>query len=512
MSRLDAVFLSAFLYFISFPFAFNTPNLIPGALSATAVWFAFVPLLVALRKALPGESFRWTYLFGFLANAGVFFWVIIAIKKYGGLSIWVSGTILLLLILALALYPAVSLWATARFRPRAPFWLAGPLFFTLLDWIRVYFPLQGFPWATPAYSLSGSLPLVQSADLVGTMGLNLLVFGTNFALAEVIVRWRGKRSFPRILVSAAAFLFVFSASYGFYRLHPTAPPDPSVQKIRIALLQGNIPQDLKWNPDLRNQILSDYGKLTAAVRDSNPDLVVWPEAALPITLPRDIQSLPFLAGLTGGPDLLAGAATAFTRDNTTFFQNSAFVVEADGNVRLRYDKQHLVPYGEYVPFSDILPMEYIVPPVAGNFSPGSTPPLAEIHGHRYGILICYEALFPDLTLDFVRRGAGFLVNITNDAWFDRTSGPYQHVRFGILRAIETRRPVVRAANTGISTWFDPQGRMHTPTGLFKRGYVIADVAPQDRFTFYTRHPRLIPILTLLLLLICSLRVFGSDEN
>jgi apolipoprotein N-acyltransferase len=150
-------------------------------------------------------------------------------------------------------------------------------------------------------------------------------------------------------------------------------------------------------------------------------------------------------------------------------------------------------------------MEYIVPSVAGNFTSGSTAALPTLGAQAYGILICYELLFPDLSIDRVRRGAHFLVNITNDAWFDRTSGPYQHLRFGILRAIETRRPIVRAANTGVTTWFDATGRTHMPTGLFTRGFVIADISPSDKMTFYVRFPHLIPLAILLSLVIFGVR-------
>jgi apolipoprotein N-acyltransferase len=510
MRRFDAVFLSAVLYFLSFPAAFYSANLVPAKLSAVVVWFAFVPLLVALRGASPSTTFRWAYLFGFLSNLGIFFWVIIAMQKYGGLSVWISGSILLLMIVILAFYPAVSLWCAARLRSRAPVWATGPLLCTLLEWSRVYFPAGGFPWATPAYGLAGSLPLVQVADVVGTAGLNLFIFAVNFQLAEWIARRREGRSLPWAGIGTSAVLLLAVATYGWIRIAAEGSPAKAEGKIRVALLQGNIPQDLKWDPDEKDRILANYRQLTRAARESDPDLVIWPEAALPFTLSRDIQSIPFVSEFLGRSDLLAGAPTASGEKDALTFRNSAFVLSSDGRVRFRYDKQHLVPFGEYVPLSGFLPMRYIVPAVAGNFTSGAAQPLAKLGSQSYGILICYELLFPDLTLDWVRRGAHFLVNITNDAWFDQTSGPFQHVHFGIFRAVETRRFVVRAANTGITTWFDRTGRMHTPTDLFTRGFVIADISPSDEVTFYVRFPHMVPLAALILLALSLLRIRRKD--
>jgi apolipoprotein N-acyltransferase len=511
-SRFDAIFLSAVLYFLSFPFAFRSENLIPGNLSAAVIWFAFVPLLATIRDASPRDSFRRTYLYGLLANAGVFFWIIIAMEKYGALSIWVSGGIMVLLVLALAVYPAVAAAGTALFRNRAPVWLTGPLFFTLLDWIRVSFPLQGFPWAIPANALTGNLHLVQAADRIGTTGLNLLIYFVNFAIAEGIAARRERRPPPIRLATAAAALFLALFGYGAFQVQARSTAITQGDKIRVALLQGNIPQDLKWEPTEQEAILLNYRDLTLQARSADPDLIVWPEAAVPYTLPIDIRSFPTLAPWLGRADLVTGAPTASGQGTAVTFRNSAFVVAPNGDVRLRYDKQHLVPFGEYVPLSDLLPMHYIVPPVAGNFTAGRNPPLARVRGVPYGILICYEILFPDLTLDFVERGARFLVNITNDAWFDQTSGPYQHVRFGILRAIETRRPIVRAANTGITTWYDPIGRMQMSTRLFTRGFVTAEIAPSTEMTFYVRHPSLVPMGVLLLLLGITLRGWRRRET
>lgn len=500
MTRLYAVLTSAVLYTISFPVALYSPNLIPPALSGVVIWFAFVPLLLTLRTATPLDNLRFGYLFGILAHGGTFFWAIIAMQKYGGLSPWVSVSIYILMVLVLAPFPAIALYGAAKLRTKLPFWLTGTLLLTLTEWSRLYVPMGGFPWGTPAYALSGFLPLIQSADLVGTTGLNLLLISTNFVLAETWLRWQRREPLPKVALGSIALLIITSLFYGLYRLNDESLATGK-ERIRVALLQGNVSQELKWDPEERDQILVDYKKLTRRAGRSKPDLVVWPEAALPFTLPHDLKSLPMLSGFLGNADLVTGAPSALLEGEKATFFNSAFVFSPRGKIRLRYDKQHLVPFGEYVPLSTYLPMEWIVPPVAGNFSAGSTPQLARLGEHAYGILICYEVLFPDLALDMVRKGAHFLINITNDAWFDQTSGPYQHVRFGIFRAIETRRPILRSANTGITTWFDPHGRTHFPTRLFSRGFILADFSPSTNLTFYVRFPHLIPIAVWLFLIL-----------
>ncbi len=507
--------VSAVLWIISFPVAVYTPNLIPAPLSAIAVCFFLVPLALALRDKTPGESFRAGYLLGLLANGGVFFWITVAMQKYGNLKYWQSVPILLALIAELAFYPALTFWAMAKWKRRAPSWLVGALVFTLLEWTREYVPLEGFPWGTPAYGLYGALALIQVGDLMGIVGINFLVFLLNFVIAQTLSARMERRPVPAAGLGLAGALLAAFLSYGVYRL---AGPDPSIgikrdSAVRVALLQGNIPQDQKWDPVWASQVLERYRRMTVEAAANKSDLVVWPEASLPMSLATDTQTLKFFSDGESGPsDLLIGATTWQSVGDRMFYANSAFSSDPNGRVKLRYDKEHLVPFGEYVPLSDVLPMHRIVPAVAGSFSKGTPPTrLPEVSGNPYGVLICYEVLFPALSVDRVRMGARFLVNITNDAWFDETSGPFQHVRFGRFRAIETRRFVVRSANTGISTWFDPLGRSPQRAGLFKQALLVAEVVPSSELTFYVRHPQAVTLLLAVTFLLTLLGVFRRHE-
>lgn len=501
MYRAIWIFLSAILTWTCFPLALDTINLIPTQVSAALVWISFVPVIWVVRNLPPGPSFRWGYAFGFLSNTGILFWILIAMKKYGGLSTLTSTSILLVLIMELALYPALTFWVQARLRGIGPSWAIGTLMFTLLEWTRVYFPIGGFPWATPAYALYGAQTLLQGLDLIGTTGFNVLIFASNFLIVEALDRIRRNKKWPQKEIAVFSVLILSLFVYGGIRKNHFHKKNNRKEPLRFALIQGNIEQDQKWKRGSRRKIIHTYQRLSMESLKIKPHIIVWPEAAIPQTLPKEIQNLPFVFPYLGSSDLVAGIPTYERKNGKKYYLNSAFVISPSGKIRLRYDKQHLVPFGEYVPFSDILPMHYIVPPVAGDFSEGGEPELVQIKGEPFGILICYEVLFPDLSIDQVQKGATFLVNITNDAWFDHTSGPYQHAQFGAFRAIETRRPILRSANTGITTWFDVTGTMHSPTRLFEEATVTGEIIPNDELTFYVRYHQLIPLLSALLLLV-----------
>jgi apolipoprotein N-acyltransferase len=503
-----AIALSSILSIASFPVVIFGHNLVPGWVSSITVWITFVPLIIALRKSSPKQCFRTGYLFGLFANAGIFFWIIIAMQKYGNLSIFLSASILLAMVAALAFYPAILFWSISRFSDLAPSWLLGSVVLSFLSWTLHYVPAGGFPWGSPAYGLYASSLLIQVSDVVGISGLNFMILLGNFVAAEIFrsLRWRSK--FPHGLTGLMLIVITSSLIYGKHALRRESQikENPPLQ---IALLQGNIPQDQKWGQSGEIQILSIYRSLTAAASKEKPDLVVWPEASLPMAISQATTRMPFVEGISDA-NMVIGAPTWSERGGKQYFYNTAFVVTPKGEVLYRYNKRHLVPFGEYVPLADFIPMRAIVPSVAGNFEAGrKLGTLPQVKGSPYAILICYEMLFPELSIDAVRSGAQFLVNITNDAWFDYTSGPFQHSHFAIFRAIETRRSVVRAANTGITTWVDPTGKLHRSTRLFTRDLLQATITPRTERTFYVRYPMLMPVFFLLVLILTPLGVFRS---
>ena len=466
-------------------------------------------MYIALRDSKPGQAFRWAYAYGVLANIGILYWISIAMQVYGNLNILVSASIMGALVFTLALYPAFTFWMMARLKDHAPRWLIGSTFFMLLEWTRVYFPLEGYPWATPAYALYALQPFIQITDTIGTSGLNFIIFLTNFILAESLVCWKRKEELPKLALASVCILLLFGFIFGNAKMKYYSDKITAAPVIRGGLIQPNIPQEMKWESKYRGLILSKYRNLSIQAAENGAALIVWPEAALPMTVDAETTRFPMLRGISASADFFIGSSSWIRKNGKRAAMNSAFSIRPDGRVKLRYDKRHLVPFGEYVPLEDVLPMDSIVPGVAGSFLKGHSEKIPEINGIPYGVLICYESLFPDLPVDGVRKGAKFFVNITNDAWFEQTSGPYQHLNFGIFRSIETRRSIMRAANTGVSSWFDPTGAVHGSLAFGTEGIVMASVPLLDDITFYVKHPQFIPRLGGLLLLLLS---FGAFRN
>jgi apolipoprotein N-acyltransferase len=277
--------------------------------------------------------------------------------------------------------------------------------------------------------------------------------------------------------------------YGGWRLRQVSTA-PDRADLTVALLQGNIAQDLKWDDAAREAIFSNYRHLTIeAAADAEIDLIIWPEAATPFFFANDrvFQLRQLQLAQEAGHPLLFGSPTYVQVGGQDIMYNSAFLVGPDATVLGRYDKIHLVPFGEYIPLRRLLFFLDKLVVGIGDFRSGEAYTVMAIPPGRFAVLICFEAIFPDLVRHFVRHGAQFLVNITNDAWFGHSPASYQHISMVVLRAVENRLPIVRAANTGISAVIDATGRLSQQTDLFVRTWVKARITPGGGgTTFYTR--------------------------
>jgi apolipoprotein N-acyltransferase len=261
---------------------------------------------------------------------------------------------------------------------------------------------------------------------------------------------------------------------------------PGGETIPVALVQGNVAQHLKWDQTQQRAILRTYAELTRAdARESR--LVIWPEAAVPAYVRLEPWVSGWLTALAAEVDrpLLVGAPDAEEVSGRIRYLNSAFLVEPRG-IAARYDKIHLVPFGEYVPLKRLLSFVEAIAAEIGEFTPGRDRVVFPLSGAPFGTVICYEAIFPDQFRRFVRDGARFMVNITNDAWFGDSGGPLQHLATVPLRAVENGVAIARAANTGVSALVHPSGRIEPQLGLFQRGALRVDVPLRTRETFYTR--------------------------
>ncbi len=465
-------------------------------------WVALVPLLLALEGRAPGEAARTGFAAGLVHAATTIYWVTYTMNAYGGMPWVVGAAVMLLLASYMAAYTAG--WAAAVAYagggkgplPVGALALAVPLWVGL-EWLRTWL-LSGFPWLLLGYSQYGQLAVVQIADLGGVYLVSGLIVLVNVALyglsrARAAGGWRP----PAALAAAAALALAASLLYGGLRLaaldSPRATPPPSLP---VGIVQGNVPQDQKWNPAFQAATVETYRSLTEEVAGRGARLVVWPETAVPAFFQRDARIRPMVIGTAraAGADLVFGAPSAELRpplrpeaEPRVVLFNSAYVVGAAGEVRGRYDKQHLVPFGEYVPLSGLLFFVNKLAHGIGDFEAGRGMPPITAGGARLGILICYEAIFPDLAREMVAEGAQVLVNITNDAWFGRTAAPSQHLAQAVFRAVELKRPLVRAANTGISALVAPSGRIEVRLGLFTRGVLTGSIPlPQSAETLYAR--------------------------
>jgi len=484
-----------------------TAVLLVAAMPGFVGWWPllFVALLPLLRSTLylnPGRSMLAGLLTGFLYYFGLLYWIVIVLGRYGGLPLWIILPALVLLSLYMGLYLAVfsgifSFFA-GRYRDRersiAGMLFIAPILWVGLDWLRGFL-LTGFPWMDLGYGLFNQPCLIQAADLGGHHLITFCLVLVNMLVLWVVVRRRssfqryGRRG-DRLFPLAACCFLMFIGLYSVLRYQQLSTTLSRDQYVRITAVQGNILQDEKWVPGKKKSTIETYLRLSdQAASDDRPGLIIWPETALPFYPRRDalFSKVIRLAErkkvwlLTGAPFFEIRNRLDGSRRTIHYF-NSALLINPSGRFAGRYSKQHLVPFGEYVPLRQYLPfLEPLVKNV-GDFTPGgSVTPLTD-GPMRLGVLICFESIFPDLARQWAVSGANLLVNLTNDAWYGRSSAPYQSFAMVVFRAVETRRSLVRAANTGISGFVDPLGRIIDQSPVFQALSLTANVPICDDMT------------------------------
>ncbi len=448
--------------------------------SGTA-WVALVPVLALALTRSPGPAFGWGWLAGFTFFLLLLRWLNFTFSVYSDIPwplTW-GPTALLAGYCALwtALVASAVSWLGRR-RGRAKALLVAPCLWMSAEWARGWI-LSGFPWGSIGYSQYRQLPLIQIAELGGVWAVSFVVVAVNVALAGSVLLPRRP---AMVGLGLGAALIGATLGFGTWRLGEAPPPD----EVTIAVMQPSIEQPLKWNPEHTGSTLAIYGELTRAAVTQRPDLIVWPETAAPTILRQDPRLLGMLTELAGSGKvaLLVGSIdVGDAADRGT--RNTAFLLTEQGIVN-RYDKIHLVPFGEYVPFSSIIGFVRGWAEFISELTPGARAVVFAGPPAEFGVVICYEGIFPALVRRFVTGGARLMVNMTNDAWFGRTSGPSQHLTMYPFRAVEHRTAVVRAANTGVSAFIAPSGRIMQRLELFERGNLIARLPLRRGKTFYTR--------------------------
>ncbi|HET6384736.1 MAG TPA: apolipoprotein N-acyltransferase [Armatimonadota bacterium] len=487
-------FLSAVVLVFCFP-VFHQFILWPLA------WVALIPLLLYLSRGGCRRGLIQVGVFGFPFMVGVLAWV-----YYMGIAPWLllaatqAGYVGLFTLTAAIIAP---LWRpglgvrSERPRPWRVHVAAVTLFpcaWIFMEWTRTLGRLS-IPWGFLSSTQIHLHPLVETARWWGAYGVSFMIVMINSAIANWILSTGRDRGRAAWTFGAAAVIVVAASILAVVTFQPRP-----VRPLKAALIQGDIYKDNPSNPAYREHVMGTYTDMSRTAAEHQPNVIVWPETVVPGSFLHDpelrqevidvaLQTHSYL--LVGSPDY----PNLYNPWQTPRY-NTAFVISPEGVILGRYDKQHLVPYGEYVPGRSWLPFLNLYGVPETDLDPG--------HGHgsistplgRWGIMICYESMFPQIARQTVQSGANVLFVITNDQWFGTSSAPYDHAADAAFRAAETGRWVVQAASTGVSLFADPSGRLTRQTRMFTRGIDVREVSEQTGTTLYTRLGDWPPILSL----------------
>jgi len=478
-------------------------------------WIALTPLFVAVidRRYAPTllRAVLLAYLSGVLWYAGTCFWVFHVMNSYGGLSRPVAAGILVLFCLYLAIYHAafgllLALATRCRAFANARALILAPVLWVAVELARAH--ITSFPWDLLGYTQINNLPLTRLATFTGVYGLSFVIALVNTVLALGFLLPRERR----MAVALTGVLAAIALHSGSLVPYPESHPDHVA-----VLVQENLPiLDVNWSPTYYDLTIAQLVQLSSAsvaeagARDSNPALIVWPESPAPF-FTSDTKFQRWLTALAQDSHayLIVGSlgVNAKARDKSEMF-NSAQLVLPDGNLGVRYDKIHLVPFGEFVPFRRLLTFAESLTHDIGEFSRGNQRNVLPVDGHRVGTFICYESIFPDEVRRFAQNGAEVFVNISNDGWFGEWGAPGQHLNMARMRAIENGRWLLRATNNGITASASPFGEVVRASARNHRTVLLAPYAFESRTTSYTRHgdwfAHTCAIISILALLIAAL--------
>lgn len=443
------------------------PDLYPLA------WVALVPLLFAVAKtASLARTLLASYIAGVVFFSGAFYWITETMNIYGGLPVPLAVGVGALFALLYALY--FVLFALGLRLALHKFGAAG-LFFAAPVWVTVEFLrsilFSGFPWMLSGYALVPYAGILQMVAWTGVYGLSFLAAFVCSLIAYALLQ--------RSKAAAAAAGAIVLVSWFLPVLGKTPSGDP----VAVRLVQTNIPLDQPWQKPDSDHLLDELGALSTQ-DTGRPKLVVWPETPAPFYLSdAAFRSRMENVARKLGAYFLVGYIDAKGDEPS----NSAALLNPQGDQVSRYDKMHLVPFGEYVPFKNLLFFASSLTREVGEFVPGTDYTISPMDGHQISTTICYESIFPDLVRQFVKKGSELIVVITNDGWFGRSSAPYQHLRMGVVRAVENRRWEVRTANTGISAIIDPYGKIEAETPIGRRMILDGNAQFRNDRTFYTEY-------------------------
>lgn len=464
-------------------------------------WVSLAPLIYMCEE----NPWRRGVVAGVCFFAPVLYWLNHVMLDYGGLPTVGSVVLYMLLVIYLALFWGATCWCSAHIVQRLPLrlWQVFPFVWITFEFLRSKL-LTGFPWGSIIYSQAALPVMVQSADIGGMWLPMLVLLLVNSAVATLLRSTWSRRATPHlaVMLTLVAGVFLLNVVYGIHAMDRYAVADASApanasgtmsiaagataeSALTLALIQANIDQHQKW---LRSNISRTVQLYTDMSRQHpQVDLVVWPESATPFYYQDRSGYAAEVNAVASdlGVRILFGSPAYVANSKGFNYLNSAYLIDTNAKILGRTDKVHLVPFGEYVPLGSLLGFVDKLAAGVGDFRPG-TLRLLPLSGRAAGVLICYEAIFPELARSQVRMGAQLLFNLTNDAWFGDTPAPHQHLQMARFRALENRRWLARCANTGVSALIDPAGMLHGPTKIFNAGVVTGSVTFHQAQTMYTR--------------------------
>jgi apolipoprotein N-acyltransferase len=468
---------------------------LPALDFSALAWVGLVPLLLVVSGKRPGAAFLLSYLAGAIFFLGIFHWILripgytllhhALLAVYMGSFFAVFGLLFTFLGRRLGFFAALC---------------ASPFLWVSLEFMRSNFSFLALPWGLLAHSQYKHPVILQVAALSGAYGLSFLIVLVNSSLAAMfLIRQEGsvvvrKRALLPVLT---ACLLGVALTYGYV---VTSRPIVG-ERLPIAVVQGNIDQDKKWDPKYAAMIMKTYTDLSYKAAESKPVLMIWPESATPRSISTDAKLLSQVRDISRstGAYLLLGSTQLqkfkVQSPQSARYLNSAFLISPEpGEVKnQRYDKIRLFPFGEYLPYKETIPWHLIKVTEFGNYMAGKEYTVFKTPFSRFGVTICWENIFPDLVREFVRRGAQFMVNVTNEAWFGPVTAPHQFVAMSVFRAVENRIFMVRCGNTGISCCIDPYGRVTKQVtgagggGIFVQGFMNESIIPLDSRTVYNQY-------------------------
>ncbi len=445
-------------------------------------WFALCPLLFLMVKSKPIHALLYGFIFGLTFFSSLIYWIFHLLRIETDMSWPICLGVFLLLICVLSLFPSflgyLASQAARQFGFKAIFFI--PILWVSLELTRNYI-FTGFPWGIVGYTQSSFLSLIQLASICGVYGVSFLIIFCNASLAYFFLdREKWKSMIPMLFL---ILMVAVGSGWGYLRL--SQDEENIGRQISVACIQGNYGSQTGAEAS-QVAILRDYKEMTIQGAEMGCQLVVWPESTTHYQICCTEGYADLLAQICQEYriDMVLGSVHQRKGPGQEEHFNSAFHIDSSGRVAERYDKIHLVPYGEYVPMPRALFFVKRFVEAAGDFSTGDEYIIMNYRGDPFSILICYEVIFPEAVRTFTRRGASFFINITNDSWFGRSAAPYQHFQFLAFRAVESGRFFIRCASTGISGIISPQGKILDKTDIFTRELLKGDIYPIYKSTFY----------------------------